>query len=276
MDIFTDLHWSDLDKLEEKCPGIKLAFAKLKQRKRLSSSDIDPLLKFLKVCISCSTNFEKILEFGLDEHDAKKVSASVSEVNCHHHTKTCRKYSTDCRFNFPKFPSKFNIIAQEMEEQPEDEEARLKHNTKKNNINCLLKRIKSLLTGDGETEKDIQLNELLKEAIPKVYSIEKDGESSIVAKFEDVEISFNQSEVYKKYSTISNGYEESFDEDQMRNALYHYALSFCDYGTNVILERDVKDVYINNYNPFWMLAWDGNMDIQLCLDYNSVITYGGK
>ncbi len=30
---------------------------------------------------------------------------------------------------------------------------------------------------------------------------------------------------------------------------------------------------MNNYNPHWMLAWNGNMDLQICLDYFSIITY---
>mgnify|MGYP006168924931 FL=1 len=32
-------------------------------------------------------------------------------------------------------------------------------------------------------------------------------------------------------------------------------------------------MYVNSYNPEWILAWDGNIDIQLCLDFFAVITY---
>jgi hypothetical protein len=59
----------------------------------------------------------------------------------------------------------------------------------------------------------------------------------------------------------------------LRSAIYHYALSVCKSGTKVVLKRDLKDICVNNFNAHWMLAWDGNMDIQPCLDYFSVITY---
>ena len=53
------------------------------------------------------------MQFGLSKKKAKKIVKSVCEVNVHHHTKTCRKHNTDCRFCFPRLPSKYCIIAQE-------------------------------------------------------------------------------------------------------------------------------------------------------------------
>ena len=44
-------------------------------------------------------------------------------------------------------------------------------------------------------------------------------------------------------------------------------------GINIILARDVDEMYINNYNPEWILAWDGNIDFSVCLDFFGVITY---
>ena len=41
----------------------------------------------------------------------------VIEVNTHHHTKTCGKKGPDCRFNIPRPPSDFTIIAQAMSEE---------------------------------------------------------------------------------------------------------------------------------------------------------------
>ena len=59
----------------------------------------------------------------------------------------------------------------------------------------------------------------------------------------------------------------------MLNAVYHYCLTFCRYETRVILEREVSEIFVNNYNPHWMEAWNANMDLQICLDYFSIITY---
>ena len=39
------------------------------------------------------------------------------------------------------------------------------------------------------------------------------------------------------------------------------------------LERDIDEILINNYNPEWIKAWNGNMDIQPCFDYFGIITY---
>ena len=47
----------------------------------------------------------------------------------------------------------------------------------------------------------------------------------------------------------------------------------CMKGIAVILQRDIDEIFINNYNPEWILAWDGNIDIQPCFDFFAVITY---
>ena len=48
------------------------------------------------------------------------VISMVEEVNQHHHTKTCRKKSTECRFHFKKFPSQRTIIARPPKGESED------------------------------------------------------------------------------------------------------------------------------------------------------------
>ena len=44
-------------------------------------------------------------------------------------------------------------------------------------------------------------------------------------------------------------------------------------GTNVILARDIDELNVNNYNPEWLEAWDGNIDIRQCTDFFAVVTY---
>lgn len=39
------------------------------------------------------------------------------------------------------------------------------------------------------------------------------------------------------------------------------------------MKRTVEEIYINQYNPEWLNAWDANIDLQLCLDYFAVLTY---
>ena len=44
-------------------------------------------------------------------------------------------------------------------------------------------------------------------------------------------------------------------------------------GSEVLLRRDVDEVFMSNYNPEWMEAWDANHDISPVYDYFGVITY---
>ena len=39
------------------------------------------------------------------------------------------------------------------------------------------------------------------------------------------------------------------------------------------MARDIDELHVNNYNPEWLEAWDGNIDIQPCSDFFAVITY---
>ena len=39
------------------------------------------------------------------------------------------------------------------------------------------------------------------------------------------------------------------------------------------MARDLDEINVNSFNPEWLLAWNGNIDLQICLDYYAVITY---
>ena len=39
------------------------------------------------------------------------------------------------------------------------------------------------------------------------------------------------------------------------------------------LQRDIDEIFINNYNPEWLEAWDSNIDISLVSDFYGAITY---
>ena len=54
---------------------------------------------------------------------------------------------------------------------------------------------------------------------------------------------------------------------------YYSALKCYSHGTSLILKRKVNEIYINNYNTEWLSSWNANMDLQICLDYFSVLTY---
>ena len=56
------------------------------------------------------------------------VSELVKEVQIHRHTaKACKKYGTECRFNFPKFPTHKTIISTPSNYAYDDEKERNKN-----------------------------------------------------------------------------------------------------------------------------------------------------
>ncbi len=40
-----------------------------------------------------------------------------------------------------------------------------------------------------------------------------------------------------------------------------------------MLRRDIDEIFINNYNSEFIVAWDANIDIQPVFDYYGTITY---
>ena len=64
------------------------------------------------------------------------------------------------------------------------------------------------------------------------------------------------------------GYETEEDWD-----LYVSALSTVKNGYSIVMARDIDEIFINSYNPEWIAAWNGNIDVQICLDFFAIITY---
>ena len=54
---------------------------------------------------------------------------------------------------------------------------------------------------------------------------------------------------------------------------YHDALAISTRGSMIILKRRPDEMWVNNYNPIFLKAWQANMDIQFCMDSYAIITY---
>ena len=308
--------WADFKELEKKFPGVQGAFQKLKERERLQPEDISPLQKFINSTVTVTTNVlelkrmfkgeedwarEEILE-GEDEvdedcvddcnGDSTKCNACawknaiivrdrVLQVQWHHHTKSCKKHGTLCRFSFPRYPSEFTIIATTIP----DEMKKVETETMAG-LNFLRKKIETELQKvehdynerrktDATAQIEENINSWLEKIIPNVY-MGKD-KSYITVKEGMTEFKFRSSIVRDswkqnpKYDTLPLNHLTPIEI--LRSAIYHFILSVALCGTKVVLKRAMNEICINNYNHIWMLAWDGNMDIQPCLDYFSVVTY---
>ena len=63
------------------------------------------------------------------------------------------------------------------------------------------------------------------------------------------------------------------EEHKYSNYLQALSLSYGARGYEVVLKRHTDEIFINNYNPEYLTAWDSNIDVQVCLDYFAIITY---
>ena len=81
--------------------GLKSAFKKLRHDRKLTKEDIQALTRFIDTYTTVSIHENTV---------GKVVAKIVQEVNRHHHTKTCRKHDTTCRFGYPRFPAPHTII----------------------------------------------------------------------------------------------------------------------------------------------------------------------
>ncbi|XP_066264724.1 uncharacterized protein [Branchiostoma lanceolatum] len=67
--------------------------------------------------------------------------------------------------------------------------------------------------------------------------------------------------------------DDILKEAQLTTAQFCDALNLMATRKQVVLRREPKDMWVNNYNPHLLRAWNGNMDIQYVLDAYSCVRY---
>lgn len=75
----------------------------------------------------------------------------------------------------------------------------------------------------------------------------------------------------KKPTTTSM--EQLLDEAQMSQQQCLEAVKIVDKETSIIMQRSLKDIYVNNYNPVILKALRSNMDIQFIRNIWACIAY---
>ena len=165
-----------------------------------------------------------------------EIQHIVKAVNIHHHTKTCGKRgNTKCRFNKPHFPSLKTIISRPYKfmKKLDKKGKELSDNQKKELYNTYQNKLKKV---KDLLEDDDEMEKL--ESLSSEAQIEKLCEMAKIS-VTDYEEALKWS--YKQYK--------------------------------VTLKRRIEERFVNSYNPEWIRAWNGNMDLQICLDFYGVITY---
>ena len=148
------------------------------------------------------------------------VAEIVKKVNQHHHTHTCRKYKTICRFKMPKLPSYKTIIARPPVGKLSEEE---KGDLQKK-YEAIIKEVKKVLDNE-EVLKNI-LNEYPKENENTKAEADMGRRKRIDAVLEKAGMSSTEDKVN-----------------------YEKALSFNLSGYTVVYARDIDELMVNPYNP---------------------------
>ncbi|CAJ1069182.1 uncharacterized protein LOC115579693 [Xyrichtys novacula] len=74
-------------------------------------------------------------------------------------------------------------------------------------------------------------------------------------------------------TTASLSFEQLLAKCEFTKEEYHRCLQSKTNGSQVMLKRGPKDVWVNGYNPYLLKAWNANMDIQFILNPYSCIMY---
>ena len=174
--------------------GITAAFKKLRNDLTLAKNDIECLTRFADEFVTVTTDPNTVGE---------DVARIAQEVNTHNHTKTCRKYSSECRFNYPKYPSPETLIARPIRETGKEREKKIKE------INTIMVKVKEVMLDD----------ELIEEILEEVPKISKDFKT----------------DRKKRISLLLNKAGVNLED-------YMEALQFSKIGYSIVLQRDIDEL----------------------------------
>ena len=219
------------------------AFKNLRHRKPLTKSQENAMVNFVDRTVTCTTNPEMAAKMmsSSEGECGDKVVDIVSDCMVHHHTKTCRKYDSTCRFRYPKYPMWETIITGNEVIEEEDAEKKKERRDRNEKV---LEKVRRIL--DDE--------ELVEEIMEKY---DKEAES------------LDEYRVNRKHRIMDVLQLAKVTPEEYVRVLKESGRK----GINVVLARDIDEQFMNNYNPEWLWAWDANIDLQPCFDFFAVITY---
>ena len=258
-------------------------------------------------CEAMAVYVNKFVSVSLRDPVTKDI---VSKVNCHNHTHTCRKKNSNCRFSFPRLPSRRTITARPLRLGFVDDKEKMK---KHNLIRTVLTKVRNVLT-DPETMARIDL--VRKEELDEAFELESmlirldrivekprlskqvvnmmdKGEEIGGAMWENIFVLREQlserlanidveSVLDSRLETLLMAADilEDLDLDKDDPFVgeklidgYHELLSWSTKGFKIVLKRDVSETMVNNYSPEWITIWRANLDISPVMDFFSVLCY---
>ena len=233
----------------------------------------------------------------------KTLREIVTEVQIHHHTKSCKKYNGSCRYGFPRLPCKKTILAKPIpsinkdQYSNEEEEKRLTEER----VKKIEDRGKTIKKAPQSLDQD-NFEESLRTGYIKLKLLEEKDNSpvnpeplqriiqDVIASHNRLGLKISNEDSLAMMMTdrlenkeLKNLKIELTDDEQLQvfcKALigvsyetYEEALETTKNGKVLFLKQRIKEHWVNNYNPEMLYAWSANMDIQLAFDPYAVTTY---
>ena len=128
---------------------------KLRNNETLRKEEENALISFADKFVTCTLNPDmaaKMIDDTTSLSDGREIVKKAKETQTHHHTKTCKKHSPECRFGIPMFPMWKTMLTRPLKGDTAEEksERRIKHKE-------VLKAVLDVLE-NGETMNEIVWN----------------------------------------------------------------------------------------------------------------------
>ncbi|XP_063446963.1 uncharacterized protein LOC134726488 [Mytilus trossulus] len=175
------------------------------------------------------------LPLETEDSELKDIVTTVQQ-HSKTHSKSCRKKGTVCRFNFPRPPSEKTFISRPPKD--DEEECSVADDTDEDVDDDVVEKPKS---GISSLEA--------KKILESLWAVIKDCEKE----------NLTTTELFIRAGVSQEDFQECFRSVTYRNT--------------VVLKRNKNEMFINQYNPHLLKAWDANMDIQYILDAYSCVVY---
>ncbi|XP_041461886.1 uncharacterized protein LOC121413199 isoform X1 [Lytechinus variegatus] len=170
-----------------------------------------------------------------DKEEDPELYEIVSSVQQHSkkHSKSCKKKGTTCRFNFPRPPSEKTFIIKPVE----DTEVKDKKTKQKNKNET-----------EGKKSEKTRRIEDAKQLLNSVKDALSGG-----TEYNSVR------DLFEKLGITQNQFESAHNEIASQES--------------VIIQREPQDVWVNQYNPQLLRAWNANMDLQYVTNAYACVAY---
>ena len=111
---------------------LERAFEKLRNNETLKKEEEKALAGFADKFVTCTLNPDmaaKMIDENTSLSDGREIVKKSKETQTHHHTKTCKKHSPECRFGIPRFPMWKTMLSRPVKGATAEEQSdrRIKH-----------------------------------------------------------------------------------------------------------------------------------------------------